>query len=125
MLLPLAHTGENLPSISLSSTKDGYVRSLSSGATGCPRLGELLCSYDIPVTLSCYMQEQDDAEVAALADEADMPIEQLLAMYGMVVDQDSAPGPGSAGDGAAKEPSEGVRGRSSKRRRLVTGEASL
>ena len=85
----------------------------------------MLCSYDIPVTLSCYMQEQDDAEVAALADEADMPIEQLLAMYGMVVDQDSAPGPGSAGDGAAKEPSEGRRGRSSKRRRLVTGEASL
>ncbi len=38
------------------------------------------------------MQAEDAAEAAALADEADMPLEQLLAAYGYVL-------PASGGDG--------------------------
>ena len=67
--------------------------------------------------------------MAALADEADMPLEQLLAMYGMVIDEDAQPAQqGSKGAAqadsalpAAEEPSES-RPRASKRRRLAAGE---
>ena len=62
--------------------------------------------------------------MAALADEADMPLEQLLAMYGMVVDEDKAPKPESEADGGAQEPTEGRRSRSSKRRKLASGKLS-
>ena len=75
---------------------------------------------DVVVIVSC-IQEHDDAEVAALADEADMPLEQLLAMYGMVVDEDNAPAPGSKADGGAQKPTEGRRSRSSKRRKMDSG----
>ena len=34
--------------------------------------------------LGCSLQEEEAAEVAALADEADMPLEQLLAAYGYI-----------------------------------------
>lgn len=69
--------------------------------------------------------------MAALADEADMPLEQLLAMYGMVMDDSPAGKPGSSAgqpgssdaDGAAQEPSDGGPGSSSKRRRLAAGKA--
>ncbi len=75
------------------------------------------------------MQEQDNAEVAALADEADMPLEQLLAMYGMVIDEDAQPAQqgsqGAAQAGGASlardKPSES-RLHASKRRRLAAGE---
>ena len=59
--------------------------------------------------------------MAALADEADMPLEQLLAMYGMVVDADRPQGANSAAAGSAQEPLESGRGRSRKRRKLATG----
>ncbi len=62
--------------------------------------------------------------MAALADEADMPLEQLLAMYGMVVEEDGAPGPESKADSGAQEATEGRRSRSSKRRKLASGESS-
>lgn len=62
--------------------------------------------------------------MAALADEADMPLEQLLAMYGMVIDGDSGLGPSSAAQGAKEEPSGSTRARSSKRRKLGSGDAS-
>ena len=59
--------------------------------------------------------------MAALAGEADMPLEQLLAMYGMVIDEDQAGKQDSAGD-SVKEASELGLSRPSKRRRLAPGE---
>ena len=56
-----------------------------------------------------------------MADEADMPLEQLLAMYGMVVDENTHQGPDSAAAGGAQDPSESGRGRSRKRRKLAPG----
>lgn len=53
-----------------------------------------------------------------------MPLEQLLAMYGMVVEEDGAPGPESKADSGAQEATEGRRSRSSKRRKLASGESS-
>ena len=68
--------------------------------------------------------------MAALADEADMPLEELLAMYGMVIDENAQPaqegskGAAQAGIAfpAAEDPSES-RPRASKRRRLAAGES--
>lgn len=57
-----------------------------------------------------------------MAGEADMPLEQLLAMYGMVVDEDNAPEAHSAADVTTKEPLGS--GRSRKRRRVDSGDAS-
>jgi len=54
-----------------------------------------------------------------------MPLEQLLAMYGMVIDEDKAQPPDSTADGAAKDPSGSRRSRSTKRRKLTSGAASF
>ena len=65
------------------------------------------------------VQEEEDAEVTALAGEADMPLEQLLAMYGMVIDEDQA-GTQVKAEGIVGEASDPSRPR--KRRRLAPGE---
>ena len=62
-------------------------------------------------------REAEDAEAAALADEADMPIEQLLARYGIMRDAgaaDVAAGPPAArapGPGASRRAARGQRQR--------------
>ena len=66
------------------------------------------------------VQEEEDAEVAALAGEADMPLEQLLAMYGMVIDEDQADKQDSA-KGRVGEASDLGSSRPRKRRRLTPG----
>ena len=69
------------------------------------------------------VQEEEDAEVAALAGEADMPLEQLLAMYGMVIDEDQA-GKQDSAERSVGEASEQGPSRPRKRRRLAPGEIS-
>ena len=70
------------------------------------------------------MQEEEDAEVAALAGEADMPLEQLLAMYGMVIDEDQADKQDST-KGREGEVSDLGPSRPRKRRRLAPGKQQL
>ena len=61
--------------------------------------------------------------MAALAGEADMPLEQLLAMYGMVIDEEKA-GKQDSAEGSVEEASDLGPSRPSKRRKIVPGETS-